>query len=124
MAAREGDGDWRGSIMDDEAVAQLRHNGLLGTEDDIAVRVPAGDEIRPAPRHGEAVVFVDHLERGLALPVSLFFQQFLEYFELQPHHLGANSIAQLSFFATLWEVYLGICPNLDLFCRFFYLRIW
>ena len=38
MAAREGNGDWRGSIVDDEAVAQLRRDGFLGTEDNIAVR--------------------------------------------------------------------------------------
>ena len=91
------------SIMDDEAVVQLRHDGLLVTEDNIAVRVPADDEIRPAPRHGEAVVFIDHLEHRLALPVSPFFRQFLDYFKLQPHHLEANSIAQLRFFATLCE---------------------
>ena len=86
------------------------------------VRIPAGDEIRPAPCHGETVIFVDHLERGLALPVSLFFRQFLDYFELQPHHIGANSIAQLSFFTVLYEAYLGIWPNLDLFCRFYFIR--
>ena len=49
-------------------------------------------------------------------------RQFLDYFNLQPHHLGANSIAQLSFFATLCEAYLGIRPSLDLFCRFFFIH--
>ena len=92
------------------------------------VCVPAGDKIRPTPHHGEAVIFVDHLERRLALPVIPLFRQFPDYFELQPHHLGANSIAQLSFnlfcqfFATLCEAYLGIWPCLNLFCRFFFIR--
>ena len=72
MAA--GEGDWRGSIVDDEAVAQLRRDGVLGVEAEVDVRVPPVDEIRPAPRHGEAVIFVDHLERGLALLVSPFFR--------------------------------------------------
>ena len=103
-------------------MAALWEAGVLGTEADIAVRVPADDEIRPDPGRGEVVLFVDHLERGLALPVSPFFRQFLDYFNLQPHHLGANSIAQLSFFATLYEAYLGIRPSLDLFCRFFFIR--
>ena len=102
MAAGEGDGDWRGSIVTTETVASLREAGVLGTEADIAVRVPADDEIRLDPGRGEVVLFVDHLERGLALPVSLFFRQFLDYLNLQPHHLGANSIR----------------PSLDLFCRF------
>ena len=33
-----------------------------------------------------------------------------------------NPITQLSFFVTLYEAYLGIWPNLDLFCRFFFIR--
>ena len=103
MATHEGDGDWKGSVVTPELLADLRQEGVLGTVEDIEVRLPPADEIRPAPRHGESVLFVEHLERGLALPVSRFFRQFLEYFELQPHHLGANSIAQLSFFATLCE---------------------
>ena len=95
-------------------MAALRETGVLGIEADIEVRVLTEDEIRSDPGHGEVVIFVDHLEHGLALPVSPFFRQFLDYFNLQPHHLGANSIAQLSFFATLCEAYLGIWPNLDL----------
>ena len=93
MAAHDGDGDWRGSGVTPELIADLWQEGVLGTEEDIQVHLPPADEIRPAPRHGESVLFVKHLERGLALPVSLFFRQFLEYFELQPHHLRANSIA-------------------------------
>ena len=93
MAAHEGDDDWKGSVVTPELIADLRQEGVLGTEENIQVRLPPVDEIRPAPRHGESVLFIEHLEGGLALPVSLFFRQFLEYFELQPHHLGANSIA-------------------------------
>ena len=122
MATHEGDGDWKGSVVTPELIAELQQEGVLGTEEDIQVRLPPADEIRPAPRHGESVLFVEHLERGLALPMSLFFRQFLEYFELQPHYLRANSISQLSFLATLCEAYLGIWPNLDLFYRFFFIR--
>ena len=93
MATGEGGGDWRGSVVSDETLAQLRLDGVLGTEDEVKARVPPEDEIRPDPRRGEVVLFVDHLERGLALPVSPFFCQFLEFFNLQLHHLGANSIA-------------------------------
>ena len=92
MAAHDGDGDWKGSIVTPELIADLRQEGVLGTEDDISVRFPPADEIRPAPRHVEAVLFVEHLERGLALPVSLFFRQFLEYFELQPTTSGRTPL--------------------------------
>ena len=74
MAAHEGDGDWKGSVISPELIVDLRREGVLGTEEDVSVRVPPIDEIRPAPRHGEVVLFTEHLERGLALPVSLFFR--------------------------------------------------
>jgi hypothetical protein len=52
-------------------------------------RVPAGvscqlpaDESVPAPKPTERVVFIAHFERGIALPVSNFFQDFLDYYEL------------------------------------------
>ena len=84
MAAHEGDGDWEGSVVTPELLSELRQEGVLGTVEDIDVRLPPTDEIRPAPRHGESVLFVDHLERGLTLPVSRFFKQFLEYFGSSP----------------------------------------
>ena len=31
MATGEGGGDWRGSVVSDETLAQLRHDGVLGT---------------------------------------------------------------------------------------------
>jgi hypothetical protein len=61
------------------------------------------------------VVFYDHFPRGFALPASSFMRQFLDHFRLQPHHIGANAMMILSMFATLYEAYLGIWPNIELF---------
>ena len=42
--------------------------------------------------------------------------------DLQPHHLGANCITQLSCFVTLCEAYLGIWPCMEIFGMFFFLQ--
>ena len=51
-----------------------------------------------------------------------FFYDFLEFFGLQPHHLGTGAIVQLSGFVTLCEGYLGVAPTIDLWARFFSLK--
>ncbi|KAE8781808.1 hypothetical protein D1007_44868 [Hordeum vulgare] len=76
----------------------------------------------PAPKDGKVVVFYEHFVHKLGLPASTFFRWFLTSFGLHPHHLGANSILQLSTFVALCERYLGIDPGIDLWCRLFYLK--
>ena len=46
----------------------------------------------------------------------------MDFYGLQLHHLGANSITLISCFVTLCEAYLGIWPCMELFCMFFFLR--
>jgi hypothetical protein len=62
----------------------------------------------PAPEATEKVVFIAHFEHGFALPISDFFRDFLDYYELQPHHLPANAVMTLSAFAAFSEGYAGI----------------
>ncbi|KAK1626904.1 hypothetical protein QYE76_001219 [Lolium multiflorum] len=88
----------------------------------VTCRLP-GDEIVPVPEPGERVVFLAHFERGFGLPVSDFFRRFLDFYELQPHHLPGNAIFYLSCFATFMEAYIGIHPTRETFARFFALRI-
>ena len=45
MAAHEGDGDWKGSVITPELLTELRQDGILGTVEDIDVCVPPADEI-------------------------------------------------------------------------------
>ena len=68
------------------------------------------------------MVFLTHFEYGFGLPASTFVRTFLEFFGLQPHHLGAGDIVQLSGFVTLCEGYLGVEPTIDLWARFFSLK--
>ncbi|KAK1685934.1 hypothetical protein QYE76_046782 [Lolium multiflorum] len=59
----------------------------------VTCRLP-GDEIEPELEPGEHVVFLAHFERGFGLPASPFFQKFLDFYELQPHHLPGHPCAQ------------------------------
>ena len=111
-----------GSTVDGAELGRLRPREFLGLKEEVGTPFPGPDEILPDPRTGEVVVFSAHLTRGLGLTVSPFFQQFLSFYGLQPHHLGANSITQIACFVTLREAYLGIWPCMELFVQLFYLR--
>ncbi|KAK1604951.1 hypothetical protein QYE76_028624 [Lolium multiflorum] len=88
----------------------------------VTCRLP-GDEIEPEPQPGEHVVFLAHFERGFGLPASPFFREFLDFYELQPHHLPGNAVFYLSCYATFMEAYIRIRPTRETFARFFSLRI-
>ena len=113
---------WMGSSADDALIWKHHRNRFLGITGDVGTRIPPAGEISPNPERGEFVVFGAHLERGLGLPASPFFQEFLHFYGLQPHHLGANCITQLSCFVTLCEAYLGMWPSMEIFGMFFHLR--
>jgi hypothetical protein len=87
----------------------------------VITRVP-GEETEPEPRNGERVVFGAHLDRGLGLPASPFFRQFLDHFGLQPHHLPANACVLLSCFVAFMEAYAGLWPDIDFWSRLFFLK--
>jgi hypothetical protein len=87
----------------------------------VVCRAP-GEETEPEPQPGERVVFGAHLDRGLGLPASTFFRQFLDNFGLQPHHLPANACVLLSCFVAFMEAYAGLWPDIDFWSRLFYLK--
>ena len=65
------------------------------------------------------MVFRSHFLRGIGLPVSAFFRSWLDFYQLQPHHLTPNAVVLLSAFVTLCEGYLGVLPTLELWGEFF-----
>jgi hypothetical protein len=77
----------------------------------------------PAPHPGEHVVFYNHFLRGLGRPASPFFHHFLDFYDLQPHHLTPNTVLFLSAFVTFCEGYIGILPTLELWGQLFYLKL-
>ena len=86
-------GRWEGSDVSAEAINWLYASRRVPPE--VACRRP-GKETEPQPRRGEFVVFLSHFQRGFGLPVSDFFSDFLQRYDLQPHHLPANAIFHLS----------------------------
>jgi hypothetical protein len=87
----------------------------------VACRLPASETVS-APKPTERVVFISHFERGFGLPVSDFFQDFLENYGLQPHHLPANAVMILSAFAAFCEGYAGTEPIVQGCAKYFQLR--
>jgi hypothetical protein len=74
-----------------------------------------------APESGERVVFISHFERGFALLVSDFFRDFLNHYDLQPHHLPANTVMILSAFAAFCEGFASIEPFVQAWANYFQL---
>jgi hypothetical protein len=91
-------------------------------------RIPEGvecqilkEELVPEP--GEIVVFTAHFARGSGLPASDFFRAFLDRYELQQHHLLANTVFILSSFVDSCEGFVGLWPSLELWAKLYTLRI-
>ncbi|KAI5011922.1 hypothetical protein ZWY2020_024056 [Hordeum vulgare] len=72
-------------------------------------RLPAENEIEPAPREGERVLLLSHVYRGFSLPPHPFFKGIMNHFGAQLHHFPPNAIAHLSAFIVLCECFIG-CP--------------
>jgi hypothetical protein len=75
----------------------------------------------PAPESGERVIFISHFERGFGLPASDFFRDFLDTYELQPHHLPANVVMILSAFAAFCEGFASIEAFSQAWAKYFQL---
>ena len=82
--------------------------------DQVRVHLAPAREITPEPEEGERVVFRSHFLRGIGLPASAFFHSFLDFYQLQLHHLTPNTVVLLSAFVTLCEGFLSVLPTLQL----------
>jgi hypothetical protein len=112
-------GAWEGSDVTAADIEWLRHSRRIPLE--VECWLPAG-ELAPVTRPSEFVVFVAHFERGFGLPVSNFVRDFMERFQLQPHHLPANAIMTISAYITFCEAYLGLWPSINLWAKYFQFR--
>jgi len=68
------------------------------------------------------VVFVDHVKRGLSLPLHAFVRGLLYVYGLQVHDLPPNAMMQISCFIVLCECFLGVHPHWALWKRLFYVK--
>ncbi|KAK1684742.1 hypothetical protein QYE76_045590 [Lolium multiflorum] len=113
-------GAWKGSDVTQPEIDWLYRSRRIPAQ--VSCRLPRG-EVEPVPEPGEFVVFLAHFERGFGLPASDFFRQFLDFYQLQPHHLPGNAIFYLSCYVSFMEGYIGLLPTKEAFARFFSLRI-
>ncbi|KAK1677438.1 hypothetical protein QYE76_038286 [Lolium multiflorum] len=86
----------------------------------VTCRLP-GDEIEPSLNPVNTLFSLLILSVASAFRFT-FFREFLDFYELQPHHLPGNAIFYLSCYATFMEAYI-IRPTRETFARFFSLRI-
>ena len=66
------------------------------------------------PEEGERGMFYTHCLHGVGLPVSGFFRLFLDFYQLQPHHLTPNTVVLLSAFVLLCQGFLGVLSTIEL----------
>ena len=110
---------WDGSNVHEDHVEFLRRTRRLPGENFVRVRQEPAREISPALEEGERVIFRSHYLRGFGLPASRFLRAFLDFYNLQPHHLTPNAVMLLSAFVSLCEGFLGLLPTLELWGEFF-----
>ncbi|KAM0852058.1 hypothetical protein ACQ4PT_052018 [Festuca glaucescens] len=113
-------GAWKGSDVNQAEIEWLYRSRRIPKE--VFCWIP-GKELEPAPEPGEIVVFAAHFERGFGLPASDFFRRFLDFYELQPHHLLANAIFYLSSYVSFMEGFVGLSATVETFARFYNLRV-
>ncbi|KAI5005478.1 hypothetical protein ZWY2020_032721 [Hordeum vulgare] len=85
-------------------------------------RLPAENEVEPAPREGERVLLLSHVYRAFSLPPHPFFKGIMNNFGAQLHHFPPNAIAHLSAFIVMCECFIGCPPHWGLFKHIFFAR--
>jgi len=69
---------------------------------------PRPEENEPNPPDGYVVSLVRLHERGFGVPVGRFMRALCEYYGVELHNFGPNSISQAAVFVAVCEGYLGI----------------
>ena len=106
--------EWVPSEVTEAKLQRLVEKGLLLPKKVTRWRPAAGDVLSfPEPR--EVVSFTDFHERGFTISASDFFHGFLREYGVQLQHLPPNVVLQLVGFIVVYEAFLGIEPNKDLF---------
>ena len=118
--AREKGGNWEESTVIEDHISFLHDMRWMPNAAFVKARVLPEEEISQAPKGNEQVVFRSHFLRSFGLPVSGFLRSFLDFNNLQPHHLMPNAVTLLSTFVTACEGYISILPTLELWGAFFY----
>jgi hypothetical protein len=71
------------------------------------------------PLEGYVVSFMPFHERRFGVSANPFMRALLHYYKVELHHLAPNSISQAAIFATVYEGYLGMEPQWNLWLHLF-----
>ena len=113
---------WGKSTATATALEQLVNDILLplNTNSERPVWIPQRpEETEPNPPDGYIVSLVRLHERGFSVPVSRFMRALCDYYGVELHNFGPNSISQAAVFVALCEGYLGIEVHKDLWIHLF-----
>jgi hypothetical protein len=77
-------------------------------------RVPGKEEF-PQPRPDEVVSFLTFHECGLGYPAHWFLRGLLNEWGLELQHLNPMGVLHIAGFITVYDVFLGMEPHVDLF---------
>ena len=80
---------------------------------------PRPEETEPNPSDGYIVSLVRLHKRGFGIPVGRFMRALYNYYGVELHNFGPNSISQAAVFVALCEGYLGIEAHWDLWIHLF-----
>jgi hypothetical protein len=101
------------SVVSESDLLLLVDVGILPPKELCSWRICCGVTVPTEDTH-ESVVYVPFLVHGLALPISPFFRDLLDFYNLNLTHLNPNSILQISIFVHLCKAYLGVLPHFGL----------
>jgi hypothetical protein len=112
------DRPWRPShtIFEKSTIKQSHVVAMRGRyfRDMSIVRV-GGDNIAPAPKENEVVVYKSFLKAGLRFPLSRFLVEVLKIFQIFLHQLTTEAIIRMGLF--VWAVRSqGLEPSVKCFC--------
>ena len=113
---------WLGSNIHDH-IDFLHATRRFPHADNMGVHLPPEWEISPRLEPYEYIVFRAHFLRDFGLPAIGFFRSFLDFYRMQPHHLTHNTMVLIAAIVTFCEGYLGVLPTIELWGRFFYLKL-
>jgi hypothetical protein len=102
---------------------ELVNGGLLAPVGDgmyPAWMVPPKSDREPNPPHGYVVSFVRLHERGFTAPASHFMLGLSYNYGVELHNFAPNAILQVACFIAVYEGFLGIPMNWDLWVHLFH----
>jgi hypothetical protein len=113
MALVDGDATGSNELVNGELLAPAG-DGLYP-----AWMVPPTSDKEPNPPYDYVVNFVQLHKHGFTAPASRFMRGLCHYYGVELHNFAPNAISQAASFVAVYEGYLGIPANWDLWVHLF-----